>query len=355
MPKDLKVTTMGRKLKVAAIQMDTTSAAVPERLGRATDLIAEAAGAGAQLVVLPELFNTGYEFHDRNYALAEPIDGETVTWMKAQAVQHSIHLAGTLMLLHETDIYNAALLVAPDGCIWCYDKLYVPLWERAYFREGHLITVADTDLGKLGMMICWDEAHPDLWAQYAGRVDAMVIMSCPGDLETADLVFPDGFRAKFLELADPQTAREMLKARPPAGSNDMREQAAWMRVPVVKASATGVIRTGLPLLERLLAQSPLADRISQASEAQLEARFEPVTQVVDANGAVLVRGTETGDGVTLAEVELPDVTPQPQAPQPKMHIHPAAYYVSDELLPPLMIPLYRKGVRRQWGPHMAPD
>jgi len=203
-------------------------------------------------------------------------------------------------------------------------------------------------------MICWDQAHPDLWAQYAGRVDAMVIMSCPGDLGTADLVFPDGFRAKFLELADPQTA-QVLETHDPAGSNDMYEQAAWMRVPVVKASATGVIRTGLPLLESLLAQSPLADRISQASEAQLEARFEPETQVVDTNGDVLVRGTVTGDGVTLAEVELSDVTPQPQAPQPKMHILPFVYYVSDEVFPPLMIPLYREGVRRQWGPHMAPD
>ena len=66
---------MGRRLKAAAVQMDAVSVPVPKRLGRATDLITEAVNGGAQLVVLPELFNIGYEFHERNYALAEPIDG----------------------------------------------------------------------------------------------------------------------------------------------------------------------------------------------------------------------------------------------------------------------------------------
>jgi predicted amidohydrolase len=195
-----EVVRMKQKLKVAAIQMDCASAPVTERLSRLAPLIAEAAQADAQLVVLPELFNTGYEFHARNYALAEPLDGETITWMKMQAAQHDIHLAGTLLLLDKTDIYNTASLVAPNGRLWRYDKYYVPLWERAYFRGGHQTIVADTDLGRLGMMICWDQMHPDLWAHYAGNVDAIVIMSCPGDWDTADLVFPDGFRARFMDL-----------------------------------------------------------------------------------------------------------------------------------------------------------
>lgn len=57
----------------------------------ATSLIAEAARAGAQLVVLPELLNTGYEYRDRNYALAESIDGETVTCYESTggATRHS--------------------------------------------------------------------------------------------------------------------------------------------------------------------------------------------------------------------------------------------------------------------------
>jgi predicted amidohydrolase len=148
---------MKQRLKVATIQMDCAPAPVTERLSRLAPFIAEAAQADAQLAVLPESFNTGYEFHARNYAPAEPLEGETITRMKRQAAQHDIHLVGTLLLLDKTDIYNSAPLVAPDGRLWRYDKHYVPLWERAYFRGGHQTTVADTDLGRLGMMICWDQ------------------------------------------------------------------------------------------------------------------------------------------------------------------------------------------------------
>jgi N-carbamoylputrescine amidase len=88
--------TMKRKLKVAGVQMDVAPASVAERLKRATHLIEQAVEAGTQLVALPELFNMGYEFHERNYALAEKMNGETVAWMKAQAAQQNIHLAGTL-------------------------------------------------------------------------------------------------------------------------------------------------------------------------------------------------------------------------------------------------------------------
>lgn len=347
---------MGRKLKVAAIQMDCTPAPVTQRLGRAAKLIKEAAEAGTQLVVLPELFNTGYEFHERNYALAEAIDGETVTWMKAQAAQHNVHIVGTLLLLDETDIYNAAPLIAPDGRIWRYNKYYAPLWERAYFREGYQIMVADTDLGKLGMMICWDKEHSDLWAQYAGKVDAILIMSCPGDIESGDLIFPDGFRAKFGDLVGSSVDGDVSETDSLTDdSNDRYEQAAWMGVPVIHASATGTVRTKLPLIEAYFADSPLANRSSQAAEMLLECGFGSETKVLNAQGEILAQGTETGDGFVLAEIELPDITPQPQTPQPKIDILPETYHISDELVPSMMLPLYRDGVRQQWGAHMASD
>ncbi|MBN2303359.1 MAG: carbon-nitrogen hydrolase family protein [Anaerolineae bacterium] len=330
--------------------MDCAPAPVSERLSRITPLIAEAARAGAQLVVLPELFNTGYEYHERNYALAESIEGETVSWMKTQAAQHGVHLVGTLLMVDGPDIYNTAPLIAPDGRLWRYDKHYVPLWERAYFRSGHHLTVADTDLGKLGMLICWDQMHPDLWAQYAGQVDAVVIMSCPGDLGNADLIFPDGLRAKFMELVAPPSSDPVQETHPPAdASDDVHQQAAWMGVPVVHASATGTLRTKLPLLERLLERSPYADRVSQAAEILFECGFEPATQVFDANGKMLAQGTETGDGVVMAEIELSDMRSQPHTTQPKFDIPQEVYHFSDEIMPALMLPLYTEGVRRQYG------
>lgn len=331
---------MNRKIKIASIQMDCTPMPTGERLKIASQLLEEA--ADADIAVFPELFNTGYEYHERNYRLAEPIDGQTVTWMKAKAAQHNLHIAGTLLLRDGQDIFNAALLTAPDGRYWRYDKRYAPFWERAYFRNGDHITIADTAIGKLGMMICWDQSHPDLWEQYAGQVDAMIVMSCPGDLSTAELVFPDGFRAGFFDLVGRPPEASPVEPEP----DDCHKHAAWMGVPLVESSATGKIRTRLPMIKSSFPGSPLEARAHQAAEMIMECGFgfQPATQIVDRCGAVIARGSTIGNAVVFAEVELPDTVSAPQSPQPPMNITPEMYQLSDEVVPAMMVPLYNAGI-----------
>jgi predicted amidohydrolase len=79
--------------------MDATPAPTQARLVRATRPAEQATAAGAQLVVLPELFNTGYEYSDRNHARAETAHGPTLTWMRQTAARLGVHLAGSLLLL----------------------------------------------------------------------------------------------------------------------------------------------------------------------------------------------------------------------------------------------------------------
>jgi predicted amidohydrolase len=86
-------------------------------------------------VVLPELFNTGYAYTDANFQLAEPMGGMTSVWMKTKALQFNVHLAGSLMLLEDGEIYNALLLFTPTGQMWRYDKRFPWAWECGYFRE----------------------------------------------------------------------------------------------------------------------------------------------------------------------------------------------------------------------------
>jgi hypothetical protein len=348
---------MPRNLKIAAVQMDAAPSPTSQRLSRAADLVAEAASAGAQLVALPEVFNTGYEYHERNYGLAEPMNGETVTWMRAQAAQHNIHLAGTLMLLDEDEVYNSALLFAPDGRLWRYDKIFPFAWERAYFRDGRDITIADTDLGKLGMMICWDSAHAELWQRYAGKVDAMIVLSSPPKLSSADLVFPDGERVNVKDLGgvwnNVYTDEEYFPGK------DMDDHAAWMRVPIVQTVAGGKFRSRLPVPHvsvgaYLGSRNDLWEYLPQAADVLVETGFDRQTKIVDAFGQVIARVQEDGDGFTLAEVMLADETPKPGYPQPKMRTHPAAYFLVDVVSANVMTALYRRGLRRQWGGHMAP-
>lgn len=328
---------MPRRIKIAAIQMDAAPAPTSDRLARAADLVA--ASAGADLAVLPECFNTGYAYADSNYAASEPLGGQTVTWMKQQAAQHGIHLAGTLMLRDGGEVYNSALLFAPSGRMWRYDKRYPFNWERAYFRRGNHMTIADTDLGAFGMLICWDSAHANLWTEYAGKVDAVIVPSCPPKINEVELVFPDGARiknwVKSAHFAD----------------RDIHDQAAWLNVPVIHSSGGGLFRSPVPaplisVMGLLLGRPAAWGRLRQAARAQLEAGYGPHTQIIDARGEVVGRVTSAGDGLTLADVALADKRPVPEGQQPAMHTARAAYFLADVFAPTILRFVYRRGLRR---------
>ena len=97
MPADAKVENKnsgGTYLHVAAIQMEAKAAPKAERLARAEQLVAGAAAAGAQLVLLPECFNTGYTYSEENHARVERIDGPTATWLRETASRLDIYIAG---------------------------------------------------------------------------------------------------------------------------------------------------------------------------------------------------------------------------------------------------------------------
>jgi len=174
-------------IRVAAIQMDAQVGAVEANLAHAAVLVEQAAARGAQLVVVPELFGCGYEYTDRNFGLAEPLDGLTGTWICSTAQRLGIHLAGSFPARMAGGSYIVAMLAAPDGRQWVYRKNHVALWENAYFARGADPVIADTDLGRIGLLICWDQVFADLAAAYRGRVDLLCIPSSPpvmiGDLE----------------------------------------------------------------------------------------------------------------------------------------------------------------------------
>ncbi len=235
---------MSRTLTIAAVQMEASLAPTAERLRRAERLIGEAVQAGAALVVLPELFNTGYGYTPENFRRAEPLSGPSVTWLKNTAAQSQIHLAGSLLLWDEGEIYNALLLFAPDGRMWRYDKSYPWGWERAYFRGRKGITVAQTDLGDMGLMLCWDAAHAELWRQYAGRVKLMIVSSCPPDVTNPTFILHNGEKVTF---ADFGRMGKLLKNTGRLLFGEMvNQQTAWLGVPTVQTVGSGHIRTGIP-------------------------------------------------------------------------------------------------------------
>lgn len=308
-------------------------------------------------MVLPELFNLGYAYADSNHARAETMGGATLAWMRQTAAQLGVHLAGSLLLLDRREVYNTLFLVAPDGRTWRYDKNYPWGWERGYFHAGRGTTVAETDLGRLGMLICWDTAHRNLWRQYAGRVDAMVISSCPPDVTNPTFTFPNGAQLT-IDRMGPLMASVKDSGRRLFGAM-INEQTAWLGVPAVNTVGCGRITTAAPrgraALLAILPSAPwLARYLGQAGDMQLTCDFIQGCKVVDADGRVLAElAQDQGEGFALAQMALPE-RPQPRGAQPPSRVPAFAYLSSDAILPWLLAPVYRRGVRRAWGAQMAP-
>lgn len=342
---------MPRTLTVAAAQMEVAPAPTAERLVRAEQLVADAASQGAQLVVLPEVFNTGYVYDESNYERAEPLDGMTAQWMRAAAARHNVHLAGSLMLHEGGEIYNSLLLWAPDGRLWRYDKTYTWGWERAYFRPGRTgPVVAETALGKIGLLICWDSAHRELWASYAGKIDLMLISSCPPNASDPVYHLPGGVQLT-LDQMGPLVSSVKGTAQNLFGPM-LDEQAAWLGVPMVNTVGCGKWRSPLPrgflTMLSIVPSAPwLARYLLRANQMEIACAMVPECKIVGADGMPLARVAPNVEGVAVAEVALSEVAPQPKGAQPPTRLPPMSYYLSDEILRRLTAPLYRRAMRKQ--------
>lgn len=336
---------MSRHLTLAAIRMDAAPAPTLTRLERAETLVAQAAARGADLAVLPEVFNTGYEYHARNYGLAEPSNGPTLSWMKSAARQHHLYLAGSLLLCEAGETYNALYLVAPNGKTWRYDKSYPWCWERAYFRpRQHPLAAAETELGKIGLLICWDVAHPQLWAAYAGQVDLMLVSSCPPLEHAMTFQFPNGKKVQARELGP--VMHTIYRHSEKIFGEYFLQQAAWLGVPSVNTTGTGTFQSKLPRpglsYAVLLAGRPdLWKFIPQAEKIIQTAGYFDETFIANARGQVLSRSQLNGDDLTVARVELAAQTPAPQTSQPKIDLSPLTY-AADQLTNALLVNYYNQ-------------
>lgn len=341
-------------LRIAAVQMDANPAPTSDRLERAKRLVLGAAESGAQLVVLPECFNTGYTFNEKNHTRVENIDGLTATWLRDTAAEFNIHLCGSFMMVESGDTYNTLLLFAPDGRCWRYDKNYPWGWEKGYFHESRLeprITIADTDLGDIGFLICWDVSHLKLWEMYAGRVELMVISSCPVDVGHATFQLPDGEQFTLNDMGSRfASASDSVLL---AFGDMINQQAAWLGVPVVHSIECGHIQTDIPMGRRALlgfvfAAPWMFKYFPQANEMRMSCDLVHECKILNHSGEILARLSEDdGESFALAEVNLTKSRSTPQGSQPASLIPGTSYFLADMFIPATVKSVYRKG-QRQW-------
>lgn len=184
-----------RTIKVGLVQQSNT-ASLKENLKKLTENIETCVAQGAQLVVLQELHNSLYfcQVEDtNNFDLAEPIPGPSTGFYGEIAAVHGIVLVTSLFEKRAPGLYhNTAVVFDTDGSIaGKYRKMHIPddpaYYEKFYFTPGDLgFQPIQTSLGKLGVLVCWDQWYPEAARLMALRGAELLIYPTAIGWESSD-------------------------------------------------------------------------------------------------------------------------------------------------------------------------
>lgn len=262
---------MPRKLTVAAIQIRCEPLHTQENLAHAETYVEQAAAQGAKLVLLPELTPGGYVLTEDIWRTAECATGPSMAWLKQTARRFGIFLGMSYAEADGGDFFNSFILATPQGGIAGRVRKSPPASVEAYFFRGgddpHYI---DTEIGRIGVGICYENLlYERIAALHQASVDIVLQPTAAG---TPTPAFP--MRRKDADAFDC-----MLQ-----GSTALYAQA--LGVPIVMANRCGPLVTPLP-----------------GGFPTQNTRFPGLSAVADANGTLMVQlGAE--EGIALATVTL---------------------------------------------------
>ena len=263
------------KITAAAVQMDCTRN-VNENIAHADKLVREAAAGGANVILLPELFERQYFCQERRYDYydhAKPVS-------ENDAVRHFSRTAAELGVVlpvsfYERDgyvLYNSVAVLDADGSLLgVYRKTHIPddhyYQEKFYFTPGNTgFRVWETRFGRIGVGICWDQWFPE-----AAR--AMAVMG-------AQLIlYPTAIGSEPILETDSM----------PHWRRTMQGHSAANLIPVIAAN-----RYGLETVE------PCEENGGQSSAL----RFYGSSFITDGVGELAASAGREGDEVLLSEIDL---------------------------------------------------
>ena len=151
-------------LDVVALQMAATPGDVADNVERLLVAL-QTHGAGADLVVTPELVTTGYDLamlDERGRDLAEPLDGPTVNAVAKAAARLNTTVVLGILERAGGVLYDTAAVILPDGSVYPFRKTHLYPDELTRFSAGKELLTVDTPAGRLGPLICFEHAFPEL-------------------------------------------------------------------------------------------------------------------------------------------------------------------------------------------------
>jgi N-carbamoylputrescine amidase len=246
-------------MKIGIIQQHNT-ADIADNKSRLAVKIADLAKAGAELIVLQELHNGLYfcQVEDvNNFDLAETIPGPSTAFFGELAKEHGVVIVTSLFERRAPGLYhNTAVVLEKDGDIaGIYRKMHIPddpgYYEKFYFTPGDLgFKPVETSLGKLGVLVCWDQWYPE-----AARLMA---------LQGAELlIYPTAIGY------DPHDTKEEQERQRMAWQTVQRGHAVANGLPVVTVNRVGE-EDGVPFWGTSFVAGPQGELLYEASTTEEE-------------------------------------------------------------------------------------
>lgn len=246
-------------MKIGFLQQHNT-ADTKDNIQRLADGIADLAKRGAELIVLQELHNTLYFCQTEcvdNFDMAEPIPGPSTEIYGELAKRYGVVIVTSLFERRAAGLYhNTAVVIERDGTIaGKYRKMHIPddpgYYEKFYFTPGDLgFHPIQTSVGRLGVLVCWDQWYPE-----AARLMA---------LRGAEiLIYPTAIGY------DPADTPEEQQRQRRAWQTVMRGHAVANGLPVVAVNRVGD-EDGVPFWGTSFVCGPQGEVIYEASEDEEE-------------------------------------------------------------------------------------
>lgn len=236
------------KIQAAAIQMPSEILDLPANLQRADESLRTARDAGAELAVLPELFNTGYSLCPDFGPFSETADGPTLRYLRQRSQRWKMAIAAGFVEREGRHLYDSLAFATPDGQLHVYRKRNLVFWERFRFYPGRAPLVVSTPFGRVGFAICADMIYRKVWDHYRDRIDLAVVSAA----------WPD--------FANRETGRRhwLFGHVGPLSNAIPAKVALDLGIPVVFANQCGETRTTIPvirttILDRFAGQSSICD------------------------------------------------------------------------------------------------
>ena len=267
-------------MKIGIVQQHNT-ADVADNMRRLAASVEQLAQDGAQLVVLQELHNSLYFCQTEdvaNFDLAEPIPGPSTQFYGELAKRLGVVIVTSLFERRSAGLYhNTAVVIERDGTIaGKYRKMHIPddpaYSENFYFTPGDLgFRPIDTSVGRLGVLVCWDQWYPE-----AARLMA---------LQGAEiLIYPTAIGY------EPSDVEEEQQRQRTARTTVMRGHAVANGLPVVAVNRVG------------FEPSPVGKTEGQACSGGIQ--FWGSSFVAGPQGELLWQGSDSEEALRLFDIDL---------------------------------------------------